>query len=241
MLLCLVLVLARVTNSTRSLYDWSMSESSAAATAQADADAARLRALQVQMNPRFLFNALDTVTSLLGNDDSRGRRTVRNLTAILKHTLERSTKPLTTVEDEVRFVRDYLDIERERFGSRLQVTYAVDPGTSTMAIPTMSLQPLVENAIKHAVTERLEGGHIRVSATRGLMPPLLRLVVEDDGPGFGPHIVEGTGLKNLRARLATLYGQEATLLTETIDGGARVSVTVPNTPLLPEADAGPDR
>jgi LytS/YehU family sensor histidine kinase len=229
--LCITVVLTialfRVTNSTRRLYDWSMNVAASAATAQADADAARIAALQAQMNPHFLFNALNTIASLVGADGARSQRTVQNLTGMLKHTLERSSKPLTTVDDEIQFVRDYLDIERERFGSRLQVTYAVDPAIGTMPVPTMSLQPLVENAIKHAVASRLEGGHIRIKAARRLDRPAIRLTVEDDGPGFGPDTPDGTGLGNLRARLHTLYGSDAMLLTETLPQGARVMVTVP--------------
>jgi two-component system LytT family sensor kinase len=172
--------------------------------------------------------ALNTVASLLGTDGARARATVQNLSGMLRHTLERSSRPLTTVEEELQFVRDYLDIERERFGSRLQVTYDIDPATAAMAVPTMSLQPLVENAIKHAVTNRLEGGHVRIAAGLRIDPPRLVLSVEDDGPGFAPGSEDGTGLGNLRARLRTLYGADAELATETLPTGARVSLTVRN-------------
>lgn len=224
---------ALAARSTRRLYAWSQEVAASAATAEAAADRARIAALQAQMNPHFLFNALNTVASLLGTDGARARATVQNLSGMLQHTLQRSARPLTTVEEELQFVRDYLEIERERFGARLQVTYDIDPAVAAMAVPTMSLQPLVENAIKHAVTSRLEGGHIRIAAGLRVDPPRLVLSVEDDGPGFPSGSEDGTGLGNLRARLRTLYDAGAELVTETLATGARVILTI-QAPLNPK-------
>jgi signal transduction histidine kinase len=245
--MCLLIVLGLgtamylVTDSTRRFFAWTQQVAASAATAEADADRARITALQAQMNPHFLFNALNTVASLVGTDGARARRTVESLSGMLRHTLERSTQPLTTVEEELQFVRDYLDIERERFGSRLQVTYSIDPETASLAVPTMSLQPLVENAIKHAVTNRLEGGHIQIAASRRVegLGGGLRLSVEDDGPGFARGSEDGTGLGNLRARLRSLYGPAAELVTETMPTGARVSVTIPPSPSAWQAPPSP--
>jgi two-component system LytT family sensor kinase len=214
------------TGSARTLYTWGQQRAAAALTAQADVDRARMAALQAQMNPHFLFNALNTVAALLGTDGSRAKATVQSLSGMLKHTLDRSAEPLTTVHDELQFVRDYLAIEHERFGSRMDVTYDVDPATDVLAVPTMSLQPLVENAIKHAVTTRIEGGRIRISVSRP-DEHRLRLSVEDDGPGFGPEAKDGTGLRNVRERLRTLYGDSARLETATSPSGARVTMTIP--------------
>ena len=110
----LALAIQRMTHSMRRFYLWSHETGAAAATAEADAQRARINALQAQMNPHFLFNALNTVASLVGTDGERARRTVRNLSGMLRHTLERSAEPMTTVNEELGFVRDYLDIERER-------------------------------------------------------------------------------------------------------------------------------
>jgi signal transduction histidine kinase len=214
------------TGSARTLYTWGQQRAAAALTAQADVDRARMAALQAQMNPHFLFNALNTVAALLGTDGSRAKATVQSLSGMLKHTLDRSAEPLTTVHDELQFVRDYLAIEHERFGSRMDVTYDVDPATDVLAVPTMSLQPLVENAIKHAVTTSIEGGRIRISVSRP-DEHRLRLSVEDDGPGFGPEAKDGTFLRNVRERLRTLYGDSGTLDVATSPSGARVTMTIP--------------
>ena len=220
---------SHVTTSTRRLYVWCQETAAAAATAQADAARARIAALQAQLDPHFLFNALNTVASLLGSDGARARNTVRNLSRMLEHTLQRSARPLTTVADEVQFVRDYLDIQRERFGPRLTVTYDIASDADALLVPTMSLQPLVENAIKYAVASRLEGGRIRIAASTLIPRRAVRLSVEDDGPGFAPDSPDGTGLGNLRARLRSLYGPppEAELITDTLPTGARVSLIVP--------------
>jgi hypothetical protein len=224
----LAAAIRRVTGVTRRLYAWSQDAAAAAATAQTVADRARIAALQAQMNPHFLFNALNTVASLLGRDSTAARRTLQNLSSMLTHTLERSAEPLATVEAEVQFARDYLDIEHERFGSRLQVTYAIDPNATGLTVPTMSLQPLVENAVKHAIANRLEGGRIRISATKLVHGSSVRLSVEDDGPGFAAGSEDGTGLANLRARLRSLYGPHELLTVEILPAGARVSITIPH-------------
>jgi signal transduction histidine kinase len=214
------------TTSSRGLYAWGQERAAAAANAQADVDRARMAALQAQMNPHFLFNALNTVAALLGTDGSRARDTVRNLSGMLKHTLDRSAEPLTTVRDELQFVRDYLAIERERFGSRLDVVYDLDPAVDDLPVPTMSLQPLVENAIKHAVTTRIEGGRIHISVSKP-SEERLRLSVEDDGPGFAADAKDGMGLSNVRQRLRTLYGDAAALDVATSSSGSRVTMTIP--------------
>ena len=174
---------------TRRIYTFGQEQAVLAVQAQLDADRARMAALQAQMNPHFLFNALNTVASLLATDAPRAERTIENLSSVLERTLSRSTEALSTLNDELRFVREYLDIERERFGDRLAVTFDVDPAAALMRVPTMSLQPLVENAIKHALVERLEGGHVRIEAR--VAKSEVRLSVEDDGPGFAPDSREG--------------------------------------------------
>jgi signal transduction histidine kinase len=225
--LILLLGAFRVTVTTRRLYLWSQEATVAAVTAEADAARAKIAALQSQLNPCFLFNALDTVERHLGEGSDRARRTLRNLSGMLSHTLERSANPLTTVEDEMRFVRDYLDIEHERFGSRLQVTCDIDPDTTSELIPAMSVQPLVENAVKHAVASRLDGGHVRVVVAMRPDRSGIRIAVEDDGPGFAPGDADGTGLRNLRSRLQALYGPDAGLRVRNLSSGANVTFTVP--------------
>jgi two-component sensor histidine kinase len=213
-----------VTGTTRFLYQHAAEQAEAAAKAQSEAAEAQLAALQAQMNPHFLFNALNTVASLVRTDARAAESTVENLASVLRRTLDRSRRTLSTVEDEVDYVRAYLAVEQERHGQRLVVQWAIDPRTLPLALPTMTLQPLVENALKHAMGARLEGGHIRISSV--LRERVLTLAVADDGGGFARGYREGTGLANLRARLMTIYDDRARLTIESTISGATVRVEI---------------
>ncbi|HEX5871720.1 MAG TPA: histidine kinase [Longimicrobium sp.] len=216
----------RVTlDSTRFLYLHAREQAAAAERAQAEAADARLAALQAQMNPHFLFNALNTIASLVRTDARAAEATTENLAAILRRTLDRSRSTISTVEDEADYLRAYLSIEQERFGDRLSVDWEIDPAALPARIPPMTLQPLAENALKHGIGGRLEGGRIRIAARR--MDGVLRLEVEDDGAGFVRGAREGTGLGNLRARLATLYGDRASLKVEPLPRGTLATVQLP--------------
>ena len=248
-----------VTSTSRFMYGHAREQAEAAERARGDATEAQLTALQAQMNPHFLFNTLNTVASLVRTDPVAAEATVENLAVVLRRTLDRSRRVLSTVDDEIDHLAAYLSVAKERFEDRLQVHWSVDPQARPLLLPTMTLQPLVENAIKHGVGARLEGGtlHIgvhlkassvaegrpdrgredgpgaearRVRASATAIEPAAgpdgaggaghaRLVIEvaDDGPGFRPRHREGTGLGNLRTRLATLYGDRAGL---SIDGAA---------------------
>jgi two-component sensor histidine kinase len=213
-----------VTGTTRFLYQHAAEQAEAAAKAQSEASEAQLAALQAQMNPHFLFNALNTVASLVRTDARAAETTVENLARVLRRTLDRSRRTLSTVDDEVDYVRAYLAVEQERHGQRLVVQWSIDPHTLALALPTMTLQPLVENALKHAMGARLEGGHIRVSSV--LRDDVLALAVSDDGGGFARGYREGTGLANLRARLMTIYDDRARLTIESTPSGATVRVEI---------------
>ena len=177
------------------------------------------------MNPHFLFNALNTIASLVRTDARAAEATTENLAAILRRTLDRSRSTVSTVEDEADYLRAYLAIEQERYGDRLSVEWRIDPGALPLRIPPMTLQPLAENALKHGIGGRLEGGRMRIVAARA--DGRLRLEVEDDGAGFAADAADGTGLGNLRARLATLYGDRASLTVTRLPRGARVTVELP--------------
>jgi signal transduction histidine kinase len=222
----IILFAARLTaDSTRFLYLHAREQAAAAERAQAEVADARLHALQAQMNPHFLFNALNTIASLVRTDARAAEATTENLAAILRRTLDRSRSTVSTVEDEADYLRAYLGIEQARYGDRLRVEWRIDPAALSMRIPPMTLQPLAENAIKHGIGGRLEGGRLRICAARA--DGRLRLEVEDDGAGFAPDARDGTGLGNLRARLATLYGDGASLVVHRLSRGARVVVELP--------------
>jgi LytS/YehU family sensor histidine kinase len=142
---------------------------------------------------------------------------------------------VSTVQDEVEYLEAYLSVERQRFGDRLRVEWDITPETQKLAIPPMTLQPLVENALKHGIGSRLEGGTLRISS--GLQNGTLVLEVTDDGIGFPTAVREGTGLMNLRDRLRTLYGTKGGLDLERRNGGAHVVVRLPSGDVQSSASA----
>jgi len=224
----LVVVGRIIFGATRSLYVYGRRQSAAAERARAEVAEARMQALQAQMNPHFLFNTLNTVASLVRRDPTSAEQTVEHLSSVLRRTLDRSSRRMSTVADEVDYVRAYLAIEQQRFGNRLQVEWHVDSWARSRTLPTMTLQPLVENAVKHGIGGRLDGGAIRIAISE--VGEGLRIIVEDDGPGFASPHRDGTGLGNLRQRLQTQYAGAASLRIEHPPMGARVVVDLPPAP-----------
>jgi hypothetical protein len=196
--------------------------------------AARAQALQSQVQPHFLFNALNTVTALMREDPARGREVLLRLRALLERSLTTVAQPFIPLQRELDFVRDQLEIEQERFRDRLTVTFDVDPGLLTRAVPAFCIQPLVENALRHGIARSLDGGAIQVRASRhipasgGTTASALRLEVRDTGAGLAPGWREGTGLGNLRQRLAAAYGPSATLTVTAAPSHTLAVVTIPS-------------
>lgn len=224
----LVLVSSAValSDATRFLYRHAVSQTEVAERARAEASEAQLAALQAQLDPHFLFNALNTVASLVRTDPRTAEATVENLARILRRTLDRTRKQAIPLSDELDYLRAYLSIEKERYGDRLAVDWHVDSTALDCRIPPMSLQPLVENSLKHGLAQRMSGGRIRIAAERN--NGRLRLEVADDGPGFIAGHSDGTGLGNLRRRLDTLYGGSARLEVAAAGGrGAVVAIDLP--------------
>jgi sensor histidine kinase YesM len=174
------------------------------------ADSARLRALQSQLNPHFLFNALNGIATLIREGDrTRAADTVDTLSDFLRLTLRKLDSPEIPVHEELEFVEQYLRIQRLRFGSSLRATVDADPETHDALVPTLILQPLVENAVRHGVLARAQGGALSVSIRR--RDDVLVMTVEDDGPGLGDESghAYGVGFRNSAERLAALYGEDA--------------------------------
>jgi two-component system sensor histidine kinase AlgZ len=216
-----------VGRAARRLYDYGQRESGRLARAEAQLSAARFAALQAQMNPHFLFNALNTVASLVRTDPRAAETTIENLSEVLRTTLQRTEGTSGTVREEIDFVRAYLAVESQRFGSRLAVDWRVDPAALDVSLPPLMLQPLVENALKHGISHRREGGRIAIAVT--LESGRLRIEVADDGEGFPDSVAEGTGLGNLRKRLEVIYGPAASLSVTSSSRGARVALDLPIT------------
>ncbi len=197
--------------------------------AEARAHAARLEALRLQLNPHFLFNALNAVSTLIAEDrPSEANRMLARLSDFLRSTLERSDTAEVPLSDEIDFACQYLEIEEIRFGERLRVDIAVDPAAESALVPPLILQPLVENAVRHAVLPRTGGGAISIVAGRDA--EWLTLGVHDEGPGAGPRVERrsGIGLANTRQRLEELYGTRAELtLDASARGGLALSIRLP--------------
>jgi LytS/YehU family sensor histidine kinase len=212
-------------DATRWLYGYARQQADAAERARAEASDAQLAALQAQVNPHFLFNALNTIAALVRTDPRAAERTTENLALILRRTLDRTRRTDCTVDDEIDYLRAWLAVERERYGERLRVDFDIDAAAAELRIPTMTLQPLVENSLKHGIAGKLEGGLVSVTVRRD--NGRLRMEVADDGAGFPRDPGGGTGLANLRRRLETLYGPAAELRIEHPAAGARVVVELP--------------
>jgi hypothetical protein len=170
---------------------------------------AELRALQSQINPHFLFNALNTLYGTIPRESSTARRMVLNLAEIFRYFLQ-SDKTFVTLEEEMQIVRAYLEVEQGRLGDRLAVRIQVDEAALQVPIPVLSIQPLVENAIKHGVAQWTEPGYVRIEAVQE--PDGLRITVENSGAPHGPTVHgAGVGLQNVRRRLEICYGSASGL------------------------------
>jgi two-component system, LytTR family, sensor kinase len=200
---------------------------------------ARMDALSSQINPHFLFNTLNTVTALIRVAPDTARGVVLKLSNILRRLL-RKHETFVPLREELSFIDDYLDIEVARFGEdNLEIVKEIDEHTLDTFIPSMLLQPIVENSLKHGLAPKLEGGRIylRTSNSGGR----LRIEIEDNGVGISeeklPHVyVEGIGLSNVRERLRVLYGADFNLDINSCEGqGTRIKIDVPElVPVIPE-------
>jgi signal transduction histidine kinase len=200
-------------------------------TARLEADLARaqLQALQMQLQPHFLFNTLHAIGMLVQEDPAKASATIIQLGDLLRRTLALADVPEIALREELEILRDYLRIEETRFGDRLAVTIDAPAELLTSTVPSFILQPIVENAVRHGVAPRTSPGHITVRARRA--GSSITIEVEDDGPGFatGDTRDGGIGLAATRARLEVLYGQRASVACdEGPGGGALVRVSIPS-------------
>ena len=192
---------------------------------QVAAREAELRALRSQLNPHFLFNSLNSINALIGGDPEGARRMCEGLGDFLRRTLQLGAREAVTLGEELALVDRYLTIEQVRFGERLRLQRAVEPGTLACLLPPLLLQPLVENAIKHGVADRLDGGTVRLAAERrsGQLVVTLENPVDDDAPARAG---EGLGLENVRRRLAVLGPREGSLVVTREPDRFRVTLSL---------------
>jgi len=213
-----------VRNATRLLYASAERRAAQAAEARAALSDARIRELQARMQPHFLFNALNTVAALVKSDPAGAEATVEDLSEILRASLDQDAAVWRPLRRELEIVRAFVGVEQRRLGERLRVEWDIDPRALDAAIPALSIQPLMENAIKHGVASRIVGGTVRIAVTSH--DSSICIAVSDNGDGFPRGWREGTGLGNLRERLMSLYGSAATLDVDTAVG-ARVTLALP--------------
>lgn len=188
----------------------------------------QLQVLEMQLQPHFLFNTLNSIMVLIGKDPGMAEKTIGRLADILRRSLDRGAAQEVTLGEEMEFLERYLDIERIRFGDRLTVERQMDAGVDSALVPTMLLQPLVENAIRHGVSARRGPALIEIGARRENGSLLLH--VRDNGVGLkGTEVVTmGIGLSNTKERLRQLYGDQQQLRLESVpDGGVDVQVVIP--------------
>jgi two-component system, LytTR family, sensor kinase len=202
-----------------------------AALLEASLSRAQLDALNVQLQPHFLFNTLNGIAALMHRDVEAADEMIARLSDLLRLTLERGQVEEVTLADELALLERYVDIMRVRFQDRLTVDIGVQPDAMPMAVPHFLLQPLVENAIQHGV-DRVRGS-CTVLIEAGLRDGNLAITLCDRGPGFSPHAARrGIGLRNTIARLEHLYGDRARIETSSLaDGGGCVALLMPAHPL----------
>jgi two-component system LytT family sensor kinase len=191
---------------------------------------ARLDALTNQINPHFLFNTLNSVSSLIRTNPHQARVVVYQLSNILRRLLRKHDN-FSTLREELNFIDDYLSIEVTRFGDKLKFRKEVEPATLDMQLPSMLLQPLIENCIKHGLSSKIEGGSITLRARR--VEARLHLLVEDDGVGIPEAemarlLERGIGVSNVNERLKVLFGADYRMWIDSKPGhGTRIEIEVP--------------
>jgi signal transduction histidine kinase len=192
---------------------------------------ASLQSLQRQLHPHFLFNTLHTISALIPRNPDAADVMLGQLSDLLRLTLDRIGTQEVPLKEELDFVQKYVEIERTRFGDRLQVTFDIAPEVLDASVPNMLLQPIVENAIRHGIARTIGGGRVEISGRRENGE--LCLVVRDTGPGLAdtkPGLSKGVGLANTRSRLEHLFGNRHRLdFSEPPGGGLAVRIVIPFT------------
>lgn len=190
---------------------------------------ARLASLESRIHPHFLFNTLNSISALTQEDPTKAEQMIQRLAALLRFSLDAGGRGLAPLREEAKIVRDYLEIEKARFGDRLIYSVSIPRQLESLEVPPLALQTLVENSVKHSVARRREGGEIRVEARAAEQQLILE--VWDDGPGFNLSATpNGHGLDNLAGRLASLFDENANLTVERKGGGIAVTIMLPQVP-----------
>jgi two-component system LytT family sensor kinase len=192
---------------------------------------AELRALRAQINPHFLFNSLNTIADLSAVAPDRAEKMTLRLSAVFRYVLANTERSFASIQEEISFARSYLEIEEVRFGERLKVRFDVEPSVLEEKIPSLLLQPLIENALKHGLGPKLDGGTLELGAKSTVSGFVL--TVADDGvglyssPPLSWEVKERVGVRNVKKRLHTAYEERATFTLAARAGGgteARIAI-----------------
>jgi hypothetical protein len=190
---------------------------------QAQLADARLDALRMQLNPHFLFNTLHAVSALVERDPGGVRRMIARLSELLRHTIEGRGGHEVSLRDELDFLRRYIEIMEIRFQGRLEVTISADEQSMDALVPNLILQPIVENALEHGASRAIGQGEVSIQASRDAED--LVVAVRDNGPGLTSAVPErGVGLRNTESRLEQLYGDAASFILDSPDGGGVLAI-----------------
>ncbi len=198
-----------------------------------DASRSRLKALRAQVNPHFLFNALNAIASFTKTNPARAEKTVELLSEVFRYTLQHSEKEWVRLEDELDFISAYLEVEEARFGDRLSAEISMEVETGSFLIPSMIVQTLVENAVKHGISRVKRKGEIKIaSVTDGTK---LWITVWDNGPGFEESLKlnqknipgTGVGLANIKNRLSGYFGEQAQFSFKQVEIGTEAQIVIP--------------
>jgi LytS/YehU family sensor histidine kinase len=211
-------------------YETLQAQREAALRSAALAQEAQLKMLRYQLNPHFLFNTLNAISTLILDSQNRtANNAVMRLSEFLRYTLDQDPVKKVTLRQEIEALNLYLNTERLRFGERLRLEYAVEEPALEALVPSLLLQPLIENAVKYAISPREEGGSIRIEGR--IRDSMLEIAIIDDGPGVpeGAGVVEGrgVGLRNTRERLSVLYGAQHRFAALNSHPGTRIEIAFP--------------
>ncbi|MGD9160787.1 MAG: histidine kinase [Desulfobacteraceae bacterium] len=186
-----------------------------------------LRLLQAQIEPHFLFNTLTSILSFSTKDPNKAKIMHNNFKQYLKTTLSKTRSSVTTIGQDIELIKAYLDIFKVRMGERLQYSIEADDEVNDLPFPSMLIQPIIENAIKHGLEPKIEGGEIRIKVTKTKKGRLC-WNIEDTGLGMPDNADMGTGLTNIMERVEALYGDEGHFtLEDNKPSGVKVTLEVP--------------
>jgi LytS/YehU family sensor histidine kinase len=190
---------------------------------------AELRALRAQINPHFLFNSLNSISALTGSNPAQARSMTLKLAEFFRQGLKLGAEDFIPLRDELSLISNFLEIEKIRFGTRLHTVQEIDPEALDAQVPPLILQPLVENAVRHGVAQMIDGGTVRLSIVRA--GERIRILIENPvDPDRSAKKGTGIGLRNVRARLATLYNGNARVDVEETNDYFRIELLFPRQP-----------